>query len=243
MRPLALFLLLFSLPFIGYALYWYDKASEVRSRAERNLQEAQRSLQAAAEGVTLSWEGVEVSGFPFSTFVRISNPAMERKTSDRSQRLSIEYIEIRPQSYGMSRIRLETPSHFSAVDTYKGHAFAYELSMTTQPEVMFRTPEAEMYLPAGRKNFFGEVRLTPPEVLARLPQDILHQMSILLPPRFTLHIDYAGKVKASESYNLPKQMPKRWRPIDYKLAADIDDFFNLLTRAVHHSTPAQSGTK
>ncbi len=243
MRPLAWLSVLLLIPLTGYVIYWYYTASEVRSRTERNLEQAQRSLEKAAEGVTLSWDEVEVSGFPFSTFVRIINPAIERRSPDRSQRLSIAYIEIRPQSYGMSRIRLETPSNFKAVDTYKGHAFVYEVTMTSLPEVLLRTPEAEMHLPLGRKNFFGEVRITSPELLARLPQDVLHQMAIQLPPHFSLHIDYAGKAKLTESYKLPKQMPRRWRPIDYMLAMDIDAFFNILTRAVHHSKPAASGAK
>ncbi len=233
MRGIALFFFLLSLPAIGFGIHWYNKSMDVAAAVEANIARANATFEDRGEPVSISYEGIETHGFPFQYGVRLIRPALTREMEGRTQQISMKALEITPMSIGTSRLKLDGEPVALASDTYQGHEFVYELSFNNLPSVAFRTPEEEKRYPENRKTFLGQGRITPPELLAQLPDEYVHQVSVQLPTQFTMTIKYGDK-EGSRTYNFPKAPVRSWALIDYRISGDVEALFNLLTQIVHY---------
>lgn len=234
MRSAALALLLVLAVALGLAYYWYQGTTAIKERVEENLREAQKQFSLSGEEVSISWAGIERHSFPLGKGVRILSPTIEHKSLNRVQTLTAEYLDIIPRSKTNSRILVKGPLHVTANDRYMNTAYSYQLTLNAFPSVMLRTPEEEKLLPENNRSFLGESRTTPSAVLAKLPPERFHQISVVMPSQFTLGIEFAGKKKVTQPFTLPKAATRSWQPVDYHLAAQIEQLFNIITREVHY---------
>ncbi len=228
MRGAAVAILVLLLTGAGLGAYWHLTTSEVLEHTQRNLKSAQKLLKEAGEGVTLSWSGIERHPFPLGKGVRILKLKLERK-SGKNQTISLAYLDVIPRNDELTRLQVEGPLKANAEDSYNG---AFALEMNKFPSVMFRAPAEEKKL-SDAKSFMGDRRTTPAELLNKLPEDIMHQYSVVMPPKFALTITYAGRKNTTDSLASSKTQLRNWQLIDYRIASDLDAFFSFLKREAY----------
>ncbi len=230
MKAALLTMLLAGVVAAGLAFYWHSTTSEVLTHVEKNLATAQKNLADAGEGVTLRWDRIERHAFPLGKGVRIIRPVLEHKAYGRTQSVTLEYLDVLPRSDDMSRIQLEGPLKALAKDA---SAEEFTLTYAAFPSVMFRTPAEEKTLPENSRSFMGDTRTTPANVLAALPEDQMHQYSIVMPAKFSLTITTSGAKRTTEPFAAAKVALRQWRPIDYRLAGNLDALFSYINSQAH----------
>ena len=213
----------------GIFFYWESNTTAVKVRVEKNLKDAQKRLSDAGEGITLTWKGVEAHPFPLGKGVRILSPALTRKGYG-AQSLSIAYLDVEPRKEDISRIQVTGPLNVAVSDSHYGN---FALSLQKFPSVMLRTPVEERTLPENSRSFMGDIRITPPEVLEKLPDDVMHQYSVVLPAKFSMTVEIGGRRVATDPLPTPATQLRNWQAIDYRLASDLEMLFTYLNNAAH----------
>lgn len=233
MRGWLASLLLVALVGAGLAAYWYDNTHRMQEAVAANLAAAKKQFAAANEGVSIGWKAIERHAFPMGKGVRVVAPFIERKTANRTQTISVEYLDLYPRNNDLSRMSIEGPAVVKVKDVYQSATYDYSVKLSHFPSVMFRTPEEEKQLPEKARNFLGDTRITPAEQLAKLPPEIAHQVSVVLPSGFTMVIS-AAKKTVTKAFSLPQAPVRKWQPIDYSLADEISALTDILTNAVYY---------
>lgn len=123
-----------------YYLHWDDGADEHEARVNEYMQYFQKEFNSSGVKLQLSASSVEVSGFPFSTSVRVYKPELRMSLQGHIYYLSTPYIDLTPTDN--EKLAYEIGLQRKAIVSYKSGANpqeTYQVFFSEKPRVWVRS--------------------------------------------------------------------------------------------------------